>query len=92
MTLMMTMTTMNDRAEPRIQSDARRVERLLAMLDAKRANGGLNADETKAPRSRRCASTAPGPHRKSSPASMRNKSMACCAVSIASPAPGRPDV
>ena len=33
---------------------------------------------------------APGPHRKSSPASTRNKSTACCAISIVSPAPGRP--
>ena len=45
---MMTMTTMNDRAEPEFSLTRRRVERLLAMIDAKRANGGLNADEAKA--------------------------------------------
>jgi DNA polymerase len=48
MTLMVTMTTMNDRAEPKFSLTRARVERLLAMLDVKRANGGLNADETKA--------------------------------------------
>ena len=48
MTLMVTMTTMNDRAEPEFSLTRARVERLLAMLDAKRANGGLNADEAKA--------------------------------------------
>ena len=46
--MMMTMTTMNDRAEPEFSLTRRRVERLLAMIDAKRANGGLNADEAKA--------------------------------------------
>ena len=45
---MMTMTTMNDRAEPEFSLTRARVERLLAMLDVKRANGGLNADEAKA--------------------------------------------
>src|SRR6516164_3016012 len=48
MTLMMTMTTMNDRAEPEFSLTRARVERLLAMLDVKRGNGGLIADETKA--------------------------------------------
>src|SRR5215472_16487488 len=48
MTLMVTMTTMNDRAEPKLSLTRARVERLLAMLDVKRANGGLNADEAKA--------------------------------------------
>jgi DNA polymerase len=48
MTLMVTMTTMNDRAEPELSLTRARVERLLAMLDVKRANGGLNADEAKA--------------------------------------------
>jgi DNA polymerase bacteriophage-type len=48
MMLMMTMTTMNDRAEPEFSLTRERVERLLAMLDVKRANGGLNADEVKA--------------------------------------------
>ena len=43
MTLMVTMTTMNDRAEPEFSLTRARVERLLAMLDVKRANGGLNA-------------------------------------------------
>ena len=42
-------------------------------------------------RSRPCASMAPAPRRKSSRASMRNKSTACCVVSIALRAPGRPD-
>src|SRR5262249_17350753 len=46
--LTMTMTTTNDRAEPEFSLMRARVERLLAMLDVKRANGGLNADETKA--------------------------------------------
>jgi DNA polymerase bacteriophage-type len=46
MTLLM--MTMNDRAEPEFSLTRERVERLLAMLDVKRANGGLNADETKA--------------------------------------------
>ena len=45
---MVTMTTMNDRAEPEFSLTRARVERLLAMLDVKRANGGLNADEAKA--------------------------------------------
>src|SRR5215475_7299798 len=45
---MMTMTTMNDRAEPEFSLTRARVERLLAMLDVKRAYGGLNADEAKA--------------------------------------------
>jgi DNA polymerase len=40
--------TMNDRAEPEFGLTRERVERLLAMLDVKRANGGLNADEAKA--------------------------------------------
>src|SRR5262245_24714169 len=51
MTLMMMMTTMtaaNDQAEPKFSLTRARVERLLAMLDMKRANGGLNADEAKA--------------------------------------------
>jgi DNA polymerase bacteriophage-type len=39
---------MNDRGEPEFSLTRERVERLLAMLDVKRANGGLNADETKA--------------------------------------------
>src|SRR6516164_3478624 len=43
----MMMTTTND--EDMVFSLTReRVERLLALLDVKRANGGLNADETKA--------------------------------------------
>ena len=42
-------TTMNDEAEPREFSLTRdRVARVIAMLEAKRANGGLNAAETKA--------------------------------------------
>ena len=45
---MMTMTTMNDRAEPEFSLTRDRVARVLAMLEAKRANGGLNAAETKA--------------------------------------------
>src|SRR5262245_36814814 len=47
MTMPMTATT-NDRAEPKFSVTRARVERLLAMLDVKRANGGLNADEAKA--------------------------------------------
>jgi DNA polymerase bacteriophage-type len=39
---------MSDHAEPEFSLTRERVERLLAMLDVKRANGGLNADETKA--------------------------------------------
>jgi DNA polymerase len=49
--LMMTLTTvMNDdqKAELVFSLKRERVERLLAMLDVKRANGGLNADEAKA--------------------------------------------
>jgi hypothetical protein len=51
MMMMMTMTTaMNDEQEAELVLSLRRerVERLLAMLDVKRANGGLNADEAKA--------------------------------------------
>src|SRR5262245_29054544 len=48
MMLVMTMTTMTERAEPEFSLTRERVERLLAMLDVNRANGGLNADETKA--------------------------------------------
>src|SRR5262245_19844935 len=40
--------TMNDRAEPELSLTRERVERLLALLDMKRANGGLSADEAKA--------------------------------------------
>src|SRR5215831_8710695 len=43
-----TRTTMSDQAELEFSLTRVRVERLLAMLDVKRANGGLNADETKA--------------------------------------------
>src|SRR5262245_45934311 len=43
----MTITT-NDRAEPEFSLTRERVERLLAMLDMKRANGGLDAHEAKA--------------------------------------------
>src|SRR6476619_700985 len=46
--MMMMMTTMNDRAELKFSLKRERVERLLAMLEVKRANGGLDADETKA--------------------------------------------
>jgi len=46
--LTMTMTTTNDRAEPEFSLTRERVEQLLARLDVKRANGGLNADEAKA--------------------------------------------
>jgi hypothetical protein len=45
---MMTMMTMNDRVEPGFSLTRARVERLLAMLDVKRGNGGLIADEPKA--------------------------------------------
>jgi DNA polymerase len=51
MMLMMTMTTaMNDEQEAELKFSLKRerVERLLAMLDVKRANGGLSADEAKA--------------------------------------------
>src|SRR4029077_1418168 len=48
MRMMMMMTTMNDRAEPKFSLKRERVERLLAMLEVKRANGGLDAEETKA--------------------------------------------
>src|SRR5262245_53528637 len=40
--------TMSECAEPEFSLTRERVERLLAMLDVKRDNGGLNADETKA--------------------------------------------
>src|SRR5215468_3597810 len=43
-----TMTTTNDRAGPELSLTRERVERLLAMLDVKRANGGLGAEEVKA--------------------------------------------
>ena len=47
--LMVAMTTMNDRAEPQEFSLTRdRVARVLAMLEAKHANGGLDPAETKA--------------------------------------------
>jgi DNA polymerase len=39
---------MSERAEPEFSLARERVERLLALLDVKRANGGLSADETKA--------------------------------------------
>jgi hypothetical protein len=48
MMLMMTIIMMNDRAEPKFSLKRERVERLLAMLDVKRAADGLNPDETKA--------------------------------------------
>jgi DNA polymerase len=52
MTLMvmtvMTTTTDEQEAEQAFSLKRERVERLLAMLDVKRANGGLSADETKA--------------------------------------------
>jgi DNA polymerase len=48
MMLTMAMTTTNHRAEPEFSLMRARVERLLAMLDVKRANGGLHADEAKA--------------------------------------------
>jgi DNA polymerase len=48
MTLMVTMTTMNDRAEPEFSLTRDRVARVLAMLEAKHANGGLGPAETKA--------------------------------------------
>src|SRR5262245_5623269 len=48
MMMMATRTTMSDQAELEFSLTRVRVERLLAMLDVKRANGGLNADETKA--------------------------------------------
>jgi len=38
----------NDRVKPEFSLKRERVERLLAMLDVKRAAGGLNTDETKA--------------------------------------------
>src|SRR5262249_3085191 len=46
--MMATRTTMSDQAELEFSLMRARVERLLAMLDVKRANGGLDADETKA--------------------------------------------
>jgi DNA polymerase len=50
MTMTTTTTTTNDEqdAELVFSLTRERVERLLAMLDVKRANGGLNADEAKA--------------------------------------------
>src|SRR5215813_5226584 len=48
MMMMATRTIMSDQAELEFSLIRARVERLLAMLDVKRANGGLNADETKA--------------------------------------------
>jgi hypothetical protein len=45
---MTVMTLMNDQAELKYSLKRERVERLLAMLDVKRANGGLNANEAKA--------------------------------------------
>src|SRR4051812_26867016 len=48
MRLMMTLTTMSERAEPEFSLTRERVERLLALLEAKRANGGLSAGEAKA--------------------------------------------
>jgi hypothetical protein len=49
MTVPMTvMTTMTDGAEPKFSLTRERVEGLLALLEVKRGNGGLNADEAKA--------------------------------------------
>jgi len=83
------MTTKNDRAELKFSLKRERVERLLAMLEVKRANGGLNAEETKAHEVATLRLFGAGPHRKSSRALPRNRSMACCGASIASPAPVR---
>src|SRR6478672_9196478 len=46
--IMVMMMTKNDHAELKFSLKRERVERLLAMLEVKRANGGLDADETKA--------------------------------------------
>src|SRR5262245_2051766 len=48
MMMMATRTTMSDQAELEFSLMRARVERLLALLDVKRDNGGLDVDETKA--------------------------------------------
>jgi len=64
-----------------------RVARVLAMLDAKRANGGINAERRRLGRGQRFACTARGRRRENLPASICSRSTACCAVSTASLAP-----
>ena len=81
---------MSERAEPEFSLARERVERLLALLDVKALNGGLSAGETKAREVATLRLYGAGAHRKSSPALMRNRSMACCAANIVLPAPGRP--
>ena len=66
-----------------------RVGRVLAMLEAKRANGGLDPAEIKAHEVATLRLTAPGPRQKSSRASQNSKSMAYSAVNTASPALAR---
>ena len=66
-----------------------RVGRVLAMLEAKRANGGLDPAEIKAHEVATLRLSALAPRPGSSRASRRSKSKACFAVNTASPAPGR---
>ena len=86
----MTVTKMNDRAEPEFSLTRARVEHLLALLDVKRANGGLNADEAKAYEVATLRLYGAGASPKKFSASTRNKSTAFYAASIASPALARP--
>ena len=81
----------DDQAEPHKLSLTRdRVARVLAMLEAKHANGGSALMRRRRSKLRRYASMAPGPRRRNLPALSRNKSAASFAISIVSPAPGRP--
>ena len=82
--------TDNDEAgSPELSLTRDRVVHVLAMLEAKRANGGLDPAETKAHEMATLRLYGAGASRKNSRASRRNKSMACCAASIASPALGK---
>jgi hypothetical protein len=83
---------MNDRAEPEFSLTRARVERLLAMLDVKRANGGLNADEAKAHEVATLRLFGAGASPKKFARLKHSKSTACCVASIVLLAPGKLDV
>jgi hypothetical protein len=79
----------DDEAEHEFSLTRDRVARVLAMLEAKRANGGLSSSEAKALEVATLRLYG-ALHQKSSRALKRSRSMACCAASIASPVPDRP--
>ena len=86
----MTTTTTYDQAEPQEFSLTReRVAHVLAMLDAKRATGGLNAEETKAHEVATLRLFGAGASPKKFARLERSRSTACCAANIDLPAPDR---